>query len=383
MPRAHLKDTTVRNAKAPPGQRLEIWDTVKTGFGLRVTDKGTKTYFVVFRLHGRKIRVTIGTDKQMTLAEARKAAGDILSDAESGKDPRRPKIGSVADLVREFTEEYVERQLKPSSQRETKRLLKAEVLPVLGHREVSAVSRDEILWLIDDVAKRSIYTSNRVRALLSQLFSWAVGKRALTGSPVTGLPRRPKERKRERVLSDKELAAIWKAAGTLPPVFRDYVRVLILTGQRRTQVAGMRRADVDLKAGLWTVPGELTKSGRLLPLPLSKAVTAILEAMPEIADSGLFFTTTGSTPISGFSKMKAALDKAAGVTDWRIHDLRRAMSTGLAQLGVARIVNQRILDHADGSVTSIYERYSHLPEMRAALTAWAEHVERLAEHKES
>jgi integrase len=199
----------------------------------------------------------------------------------------------------------------------------------------------------------------------------------LPTAPTAGVKAPAKETARERVLTDAELAAVWRAADALGPAARAFVRLLILTGQRRDEVAGLRWADVDLDAAggaVWTLPREATKADRTHEVPLSAAAVAILAGLPREGEYVLS-TTGGRRPISGYSKVKARLDELAGVTGWRFHDLRRTAGTGLARLGVAVATISRVLNHTEGGVTKIYNRYGYLDEKRAALNRWAAHVE--------
>lgn len=376
MPKVELKAATVRHAKAAPGERLELWDTLRPGFGLRVTDRGNKTYFVTYRLHGRKVRQTLGEAGTLTLGEARQAARDAIAAARNGQDPRTPVTGpsTFADLCDRFLRLYAEPRLRPSSLKDVRRAIEKGLKPEFGHRAPDTITRSDVVKLLDGIAARAPYTANRTRAVLSKVYKWAMARGEVEHSPVSGVEPPGAEKKRDRTLTDKELARVWHGAEGLPPVFRDFFRVLILTGQRRGQVAGMRWQDLDLKAKLWHVPADDMKSGRPHTVPLSAPAANMLADRPRSKGCEFVFTTTGKTPISGFSKAKTALETASKVSGWRIHDLRRTVATGLASVSIPGAVIAKVLDHADHSVTAIYNRYDYLPEKRMALDKWARHV---------
>jgi integrase len=140
----------------------------------------------------------------------------------------------------------------------------------------------------------------------------------------------------------------------------------------------MRWEDIDLDAALWTLPREQTKSDRLHEVPLSPLALDILDAVPQTTD--YVFTTTGSTPISGFSKAKIRSDSLSGITGWRVHDLRRTVASGMARIGVAPHVVEKVLNHASGQISgvaAIYNRHGYTDEKRGALGAWAKNLQNL------
>ena len=401
VPTKRLTSQTVDHVRPPSSGRLEIWDTVEPGFGLRISSSGAKSYCVTYRFDGRKVRQTIGKPgPALPLSEARKRAARARELANEGRDPRKinlalsgdaleadarqkaaaPSGFTMADLVDRYIKHYGATHWRPRTRQEAERVLLSEILPALGPetRPVDVV-RADIAAMVAAKAASAPYMANRLRTYTAMMFNWAVkqGEGGLTVSPAIGLASATKETRRPRVLKDAELTAIWKACDVLPPVFRDYFRILALTGQRRAQTAGMSRNDVDLPRALWSVPAADMKAGRNHLVPLSHMAVSILSEMPEIVGTDLFFTTNGKTPVSGFSKAKAALVEASGVTDWRIHDIRRTVATGISRLGFPRFIVERVLDHADNSVTAIYDVHDYEAERRAALTGHAEGIARL------
>ena len=188
------------------------------------------------------------------------------------------------------------------------------------------------------------------------------------------------ETARDRVLTDDELAAVWQAATEQGGHFASVVKLLILTGQRRNEVAGMEWKELDLRAKIWKLPRGRVKNDSGHEVPLSAPALAVIDSVPRVSGRQLLFTTTGSTPISGFSKVKQQIDEASGVEDWTLHDLRRTAASGMARLGVSLPVIEKILNHSSGSfrgVVGVYQRHSFADEKRAALDLWGAHVARL------
>jgi integrase len=250
-----------------------------------------------------------------------------------------------------------------------------------GARKISTIQRPDVIRLLDGLVDQgNPISANRTLASLRKLFNWAEGRYALSGNPCDKVEMPGSETARDRVLTDDELAAVWRAATEQGGHFESVVKLLILTGQRRNEVAGMEWRELDLPTKLWKLPRGRVKNDNGHEVPLSPQSLAIIEAVPRIANRALVFTTTGTTPISGFSKVKLDLDEASGVEDWTIHDLRRTAASGIARLGVSLPVIEKILNHSSGSfrgVVGVYQRHSYADEKRAALDLWGAHLARL------
>ncbi|MCW2244758.1 integrase [Azospirillum fermentarium] len=248
------------------------------------------------------------------------------------------------------------------------------------------VTRRDVNLLLDEVVDGGApVVANRLLAAVRKMFNWAASKDYVAANPCAGIMPPSAEDSRDRVLGDDELRRVWEAASALGELFGPLVRLLILTGQRRDEVAGMRWSELDLDAGLWTIPKERAKNGKAHAVPLSVAAVAVLAVLPRLemddgTPSDFVFTTTGTTPVSGFSKAKERLDLLAGVEGWRFHDIRRTVTTGLARMGIAPQVADRILNHVQGTirgVAAVYNRHDYLDESRAALDAWAQRLDRI------
>src|ERR1700730_2097761 len=397
MPSIKLTALAVANAKAPPRGRVEYWDAALPGFGLRVTDKGAKSWTVLFRAHGQLRRLTLGKYPVLTLAAARDRAREVLREVEKGIDPAAAKAEErrrEADRFESVIAECIERHAKPNNRgwERQDRDLRREFLPHWRNRPISGIRRRDILEVLDKISARSSpRRANRYLALIKKFFAWCVERGYLEGSPASGIKPPGREISRDRVLSDDEVRVVWHAYESAGWPFGDLFRLLILTAQRLGEVSTMRWADVDLVKATWTVPADVAKNGVANEVPLSPAALAILSAMPSLGASHVFPALNGSgRPVSGFSKAKARLDKAIaaelGVTGgamppWRLHDLRRSAASGMAQLAIAPHIIEKVLNHISGSlagVAGVYNRFGYGPEKRAALETWARHVERVA-----
>jgi integrase len=215
------------------------------------------------------------------------------------------------------------------------------------------------------------------------MFKWCIERDIITTNPCEGISAPHSEISRDRVLTDSELKAVWRAADAIGWPFGPIVQLLILTGCRREEVAAMRWPEIDLNATTWTLPAGRTKNAKPKIVPLSQPAVAILEELPRVKSSQDFvFTTIGSASFSGFSKSKRKLDKlvlkeAPGCPPWVLHDLRRTIATGLQKLGTRLEVTEAVLGHVSGSragIVGIYQRHDWATEKRQALEAWAQHV---------
>jgi integrase len=421
MAKPILTDAKVRGLKALSGERLEHPDALVPGLRIRVTPS-SKTWVLRQRAGGKVRTMTIGpfgdAAGQYSLAAARAKAVEMQGTIAGGAiiapaTMRRTGEGGerVADVIDTFMTRWAEQRVKnPSSYRW---MFDKYVIPHFGDWQLPAIKRRDLAEFLDAIADRhGMTTARRVGGLLKRLFKFAVSRDVIEIDPAAALILPGAEVQRERTLTDAELRALWVAtdpasrrnernkAGRLaahPSMFPwgAYFRLLLLTGQRRGEVAGMRWADIDLKARTWALASADTKSARAHLVPLSPAAVALLSSLPRLsveidgkaAPSPYVLTTNGAAPISMFSKPKGWLDdamrKALGgdLADWRIHDLRRTVSTGLARLGVDPFVRRRVLNHALQGVDAIYDRFDYLEPKRAALELWATELDRIVNGK--
>ena len=382
MPTMKLTQIAVDKLKPPKTGRLEFFDAHLPGFGLRIADTGHKAWVVFYRVGGKQRRYTIGPlAKYPKVDLARERAREILRDVERGIDPAEAKAAPThkIDTVEMLAKQFITRYAKPKNRswRGTERTLALHVLPRWGSRDASSMTRRDVLDLMDALVDGGLPVgANRVLAAVRKMFGWAVERDILATSPVVNVRAPGKETERDRVLTDDELVKIWSVAEKMGGVSGAFIKTLILTGQRRDEVSSMRWADLDSETRVWALPREATKGDRAHQVPLSPLVIQVLAALPRTG-AYIFTSTRGERPISGYSKIKARADKLAGFDDWRIHDLRRTAGTGMARAGIAVSTISRVLNHKEGGVTKIYNRYSYLDEKRHALETWARKVESL------
>lgn len=373
--------------------RREIPDGSVVGLYLLVQVSGAKSWAIRYRAPEPR-KLTLGRWPAMGLAEARTAAREALRNVSEGGDPAADKKAERADrasgkdTVAVLFEGYRARKLATlKAGDQPARMLTRFMLPAWGRRRVQDITRRDAIDLVEAVADRgTLVTANRLRAYAAAFFNWLVSRDALERNPFDGLKPVAREASRERVLSDDEIRWLWVATERVGFPFGPLTRVLILTGQRLGEVAGLRWDEVD--GDTWRLPAERTKNGRAHALPLPEAVLAELAALPRIA-GGYAFTTTGRTAVSGYDRairrLRAAMAEVAAeergepvtVAVWGFHDLRRSFATGLAGLGVAVQVTEAALNHVSGTragVVGTYQRHDFARETRAALNRWADHV---------
>ena len=245
-----------------------------------------------------------------------------------------------------------------------------------------SLDRAAIVRTLDAMARAGkLSIASRTAAYGRACYQWAIKRGTLSANPFAALPAIGAKPKRERVLTDDELAAIWRAASAMAPPFGPIIRLLILTGQRREEVTGMRWDELSDDLTTWTIAASRAKNGAVHHVPLAEPAREILRALPREGELVLPGDRPRA-PFSGWSKAKARLDARSGVTDWVLHDLRRTMATGLQRLGARLEVTEAVLNHIAGSragIVGIYQRYDWASEKRAALDAWAAHVMSIAE----
>ena len=386
----------VEQTRPNPRKRIEIPDGGKPGLYLVIQPSGRKSWAVRYRFHGLARKLTL--DGFPGLATARRLAQDALDMVAEGKDPAAEKqasksqYGLGSDLFGAVAAEFVERHARPntrlSSARLTELWLAKDVLPKWGNKRIQDITKRHVLDLLDSIIERGGgLSANRVLAVIRKLFNWAVQRGIITASPVAGIKAPLAERSRDRVLSDDEIRWLWLASDKLAYPFGSMAKLLLLTGQRRNEVSGMTWTELDLDKALWTIPGGRTKNDEKHEVLLSDAALSVITSLPRIkSDKGYLFTTNAETHVSGYSRAKALLDKAmieiaraergadVEIPCWTFHDLRRTAVSGMARLGIALPVIEKVVNHSSGSfagIVGVYQRHSFADEKRTALQAWA------------
>lgn len=416
---------------APSGKRLEHFDAAMPGFALRVTDKGEKSFVLFSRINGKLARFTIGRAQLeedgagISLADARKTARDWLILCAKGEDPRgikqaeeeaakaipqAPDIFTVRKAVAAYEKAHISR-LKPRSKLEARRPLEKILLKRWPEWDLCKVSKAHIREVLAEMVEAgNPVAANRALANMKAFFNWCVSEDRLTVNPCVGI-RQPggDETSRDRVLSDQEIRTLWPILEETGYPFGALAQFLLVTAQRRDEGAGLRWSeisDLDGENPVWTIPAAKNKGGRLHEVPLSPLAVRLLKSLPRIAIefpekgspviSDYAFTTTGKTPISGFSGGKERTDEItarefarieretgkapAPFARWTLHDMRRTAASGMARDDIPPHVVSRVLNHSPGKaegITAVYNRHGYLREKRHALEGWAGKLESL------
>ena len=301
--------------------REEHWDSILRGFHLRVTKGGAKTYAMMTRLHGKQIRVTIGDAEILSLAEARNRARDAFEKADKGEDPRverRQARTAPSNLVEDVIPNFINRHMRtgkrprrPRYIEETERNFRNYVLPRWTGRPIRDITKQDILDLLDDIVDDGKpIAANRVLAAVRKMFNWCAGRGIIDASPVAGIEAPSTEIERDRVLNDDEITALWRTWDNMGFPFGTMAKMLLITGQRRDEVAGMRWSEIDMDKALWTLPRGRTKGDRSHEVPLPPLVIEILGSLPRIGNNDCVFGSgrRGDKPPSGFSAAKKRAD---------------------------------------------------------------------------
>lgn len=378
-----LTTKAVENAK-PGKSRREVPDGLVPGLYLIVQPSGAKSWAIRYRNPAGKPRKhTLGRYPQMDLSAAREAGRAALAAADAGEDPaqaKKLKREAKADTFEAVVEAFVEKHAKRHNRswQEQAAILRRHAVPAWRDRPIGQISRRDVLELVEGIHDRGApYAANRTLATVRKLFAWSMERDMIGANPAAGVKAPGKEQSRDRVLEDEEIASLWWAFERMNSRAAGVFKLLLLTAQRRTEVATMRWADLDLDAATWTVPE--TKNDKPNVVPLSAPALEVIRAQPAVESSPYVFPGRGdpSKPLNGWGKPKDQASELAGVQDWRLHDLRRTAASGLARLGTPPHIVEAVLNHSSGTwagVAGVYQRHRYDTEKRRALDAWAAHV---------
>ena len=385
-----LTEKAIERLACEPGQRDRlVFDSEQRGLAVRVVAAGSKSYLAQYVVAGRKRRVPLGSVDAISLAAARTAAATVMGQVAKGTDPAADRKAAVDDAKVEALRERMTlarlltdwKRLHLSTRRPR---YQAEALGTLERvfkdwlpRPAERLTRKDVVQLLDRLPPSM---ARAAAAYGRACYGWGAKRESVPGNPFVSLPVQATT-KRDRVLDDAEVTRVWTAALGTPAPFGPMVRLLLLTGQRREEVSGMSWPEVSADLATWTIPGERTKNGVPSVVPLSAPAQDLLRArLAEVREQrrGLVFPGEGGkTTFGGWSKSKAKLDRDSKVADWRLHDLRRTVATGLQRLGVRLEVTEAVLNHVSGSrggIVGIYQRHDWKAEKRTALDGWAAHL---------
>lgn len=382
----------------------EIPDGGMPGLYLVIQPSGTRSFTLRYRHIGRTRNMTLGRWPAFSLSEARDAARTALRAVEEGRDPAGEKRHVKSDsstLCIEVARLFIERDQRPTNRtwKETARLLgfrpcddryaliKGGIIDQWSGRRIEEIRRRDVIAALDALSDKPA-TKQNTFAAVRRFFNWALARDLIATSPCAGVEAPTPTPARERVLTDDELRWFWHACDAVGPPFSSLFKLLCLTGQRREEVGGMRW--IELEGSLWTIPASRVKNGREHTLLLPESAVALIKGMPRVQGCPFVFSTTGTTPVSGYSEAKRRLDGAmlklaqletsrqnASLPPWRLHDLRRTAASGMARLRIELPTIEKVLNHVSGSfggIVGVYQRHEFKVEKAEALEKWAEHV---------
>jgi integrase len=411
MARTALTDKFIKSeSRVPAAGRVDYFDSIVPGMALRVTKKGHRTFVLVARFPANPknpARRVLGEYGAITLDKARDKARLWLELIGKGIDPRIEEARSKAEERRKavntfeaVVREYLDRHKGLAKHGEAERIFETEFTKKWGARPAGDILPEEVADAIRAIVKRGApYQAHNALGHLRRAYNWAIGTHefGLTASPVTAL--KPKDligarQARTHILSDDEVRAIWTACsgGYVAPKegktrvrspvapkemgypYGPLMRLLILTGQRENEVAGMTWAEVDLEKKIWVIPAARMKGGRTHEVPLAPDAVALLKSLPRFKESHVFTTTDGKKAVNGFSKAKARLDKLSKVNGWVIHDLRRTARTHFSALPVPDMIRELVIAHAQPGLHQVYDQHTYREEKRECLTLWEQRL---------
>jgi integrase len=406
----NLTERKIENLATGQGSKDRlVFDDVQRGLAVRVTASGGRSYLCQYTLHGHKWRIPLGACSAVPLASARQAAAAVMGDVAKGRNPAADrKAATLAERAKRARNRLTLRVLiddwdrlhlserRSSYAAEAVRALHA-AFPDQLDQAAEDLDRTSVIRALDalsrgrkesTVKKRGTAMAGRTAAYGRAAFAWSLKRGAVHHNPFAELPIPKSVTKRERVLGDQELAEIWRASQSAAEPYGSILRLLILTGQRRGEVAGMLWNELSGDFSTWTMPSERTKNGVKHIVPLSAPARDLLKSLSASGSrSELALPGAVGTRFSGWSRSKRGLDKAISDSrarkdlppfePWSVHDLRRTVATGLQRFGVRLEVTEAILNHVSGSrggIAGIYQRHDWATEKRAALESWAKHV---------
>jgi integrase len=391
MPTVNLTDRFCTGAKSAGGQ-IDYHDSVVPGLALRVTAHGRRSWCFHFRSprDGKRARATIGTYPATSLAAARGKALEARQHVEAGNDPRLMLAGqasagmTVAGLMEAYLADPERSELR--SKDEIERRLRRNVIPIIGEIKLSELRRRDVRNVTDAMLRRGVKVeATRVFEDVRAMIRWAVQNEYLDANPLDGMGKPAEATSSNRVLSDDEVRTLWAGLPTAlakSVQCQRIIKLCLTTGQRVGEVAGMMRAELDLKAREWRLPGSRTKNAAAHTVPLSDLALSIIKEATADAGKGAAIFPCGKGSLSPVAVARTILrandTERFGIASWSAHDLRRTALTGMARLGIAPIVLGHVANHRTttraGVTLAVYQQYAYDKEKRAALDLWAERL---------
>jgi integrase len=399
-----LTDRSLQALRSKPaGQRSIVWDALLPGFAVRISAKGKRSFYAVRRRAGRSqvSWILLGVYPVMTLAEARTKAREALLALQDGHDPatlgvarRRAREEAerrrVASTFGAVAEDFIRRHaMQQRSGKYSASYVRRELIPVWGARPIGEITRRDVIELVEAVLDRGShqptpgsrretggpFAARHTLSVARKLFNWAIGRDVIAVSPcdrIKAAELHGAQVARDRVLTDEEIRGVWNMAEAAEYPYGPLVRLLLLTGQRRDEIAAASWTEIDLDKGLLTIGADRMKAKAGHIVPLTPKAIEILEALPRwTAGDFVFSGSAGAKAFSGFSKSKKRLDRAIGnIAPYKLHDVRRTVRTRLAELGVTPFVGELVIGHTQRGIHKVYDLHKYTAEKRDALERW-------------
>jgi integrase len=374
-------DLKIKNLPAKDKQ-YELFDPTLANFGIRISPGGTKSFVLYYYLGRKKSRLTLGRYPDLSLSDAREMARTAQKRIAAGQDPHADKLRDrdqhhttvFSSVVARYIENYA--KVFTQSSVATQRILNNDFGSHWAKLQIGAIDKKMVLKRLEEIRKRQgPSAANHGFTALRAFFNWCLAQDILSETPCRSLKKPAPENSRDRVLNDDEIASVWSGTEKMGYPFGPFVQLLILTGQRRNEVAKLRWSELDFDQNIWLQRDN--KSKRAHVVPLSPQAVSVLKRLPRLSDEFVFPARGSDRAISGFSKWKKKLDHLSRTNDWTLHDLRRTCATKLAQLGVEPHVTEFVLNHSSRMMTgvaSVYNRHAYIDEKRQALEQWANHL---------
>jgi len=382
------------DALSPKSKRYEVWDS--PGFGIRVSPQGRKTWVYLYWHGNKKHRMTLGVYPRVGLAEAREAHVEAERILGTGINPaamarEHAAATKMAPTVADIAQEYLERYAKPRkrSWREDLRVLEKDILPAFGDRPAAEVSRRDMIRLLDGIVDRGApIQANRTLAVVRKMFNFAISRDLVQFSPCVQVKAPADEVRRDRVLDARELRLFWRCLdwARMAPETKLAFKLQLATAQRIGEVVSARWGDIDFEQNWWTIPAELSKNRLSHRVPLSPLAIRILGSARTLSGDTPFVFASGRagqrqdrhlTPGTMNRSLSKNRELFGELEHFTPHDLRRTAASHMASHRVPRLVIQKILNHAEPGVTTVYDRHSYDEEKRSALTTWSTQLEAL------
>ena len=374
MPRAPLADLSIKRLPVPAVGTATHWDTLK-GFGIRVSAGGARTFIVLI---GSGRRQSIGRYPLISLSDARTEARRILAEKTLGRV--RPTHTAYDDAVQDYLTEC-EKKNRSGTVKEYRRIL-SNHFPY-GRQSIGDITPRDVVRKLNGLSDR-LSEKHHAYVALRAFLRWCARQHLIDRSPMENMSPPPAGASRERALTEDELRAIYKTARDGTTYFHRITALLVLTGQRKNEIAHLKWEWIE--GDLVTFPSWLTKNKRVHTFPIGNEARAILAELPRFEDIPFVFPaerqrSDNTTVFNGWGKPKQRFDKECGIKGWQLRDLRRTMSTYMAELQIPQVHVEKLLNHVSGGTQSpiaqVYNRYSYLEEMREAVLKWEAYLSTL------